>query len=73
MQRRRRTLIRTDDESPSNISKAHCTLLVGLTLSNGNFKPLDSNLAIRFNEQTAFPEIAESANPIPLELFRFRS
>ncbi|KAH0884567.1 hypothetical protein HID58_060663 [Brassica napus] len=44
-----------------------------VTRSPNNFKISDFPLAIRFNDHTAFELLTDSVNPIPDEMFRFRT
>ncbi|KAL0791889.1 hypothetical protein Bca101_008135 [Brassica carinata] len=44
-----------------------------VTRSPNNFKISDFPLVIRFNDHTAFELLTDSVNPIPDEMFRFRT
>lgn len=44
-----------------------------VTRSNSHFKLCDSVVSIRLNEFTKMVEVAAVANPIPTEMFRFRT
>ncbi|CDY54590.1 BnaCnng27410D [Brassica napus] len=44
-----------------------------VTRSPNNFKISDFPLAIRFNDHTVFELLTDSVNPIPDEMFRFRT